>query len=280
MKAKIALFLLKAMIACAAVSYLAVCVYVYAAQDSMVFKPSKDFAALPDKARLPYEDIRIHGKDGVSLSAWHFPLEGSKATVLFLHGNSWNMGRFVTTAELYRKLGLACLMIDYRGYGSSSGKPSEEGLYADAESAYRWLTEERKTPSGRIVIAGRSLGGALAARLAAKLPCAGLSLESAFTSLDDEGSYFHPFLPIRLLSKYRFDTAADLAKASCPLLVVHSRDDKTVPFAFGKRLFELAPAKPKSFVELRGSHNDCYFESGDAYPEAFKDFAGSCVSGN
>lgn len=274
MKRKVAIFILKTALAAVALSYLAICVYVYAKQDSMVFKPTKELATgLPPGC----EQLWLDGKDGVKLSAWLFKAESPKATILFLHGNRWNIAKFTGTAELYRKLGLSCLMVDYRGYGASTGKPSEEGLYADAETAYQWLIGEGKVPEGRIIIAGRSLGGALAARLASRRNCAGLMLESTFTSLDDEGAYFHPFLPIGLISKYRFDTAADLAKVKCPLLAVHSRDDKTVPLSLGRRLFEKGAMKSKTFVELSGSHNDCYFESGSVYADAVAAFVKACV---
>lgn len=268
--------LLAAFAACLAL-YAGVCLYFYFAQDRLVFKPSKEFFAVPDKAKLPYEEVSIPSADGVSLSAWLFPVENPKATILFLHGNSWNISKFISTAELYHRLGISCLLLDYRGYGKSSGQISEEGIYADAEAAYAWL-KDRGVPESRIVVAGRSLGGAPAAFLVSRHPsCAGLMLEASFTSLTEEASKLHPMLPVRLICKYKFPTAAFLKNVRRPVMVVHSRDDKTVPFSNGRILFELAPGKAKSFVELHGSHNDSYFESGSTYPDAVRDFVSVAV---
>ena len=127
--------------------------------------------------------------------------------------------------------------------------------YRDAEAAWSWLTKERKLIAGDIVVLGESLGGAVAAWLAARVKPRALILASAFTSVPDLGSQVYPFLPVRLISRFSYDTRAAIDAVNAPILVAHSRDDDIIPFAHGKALFEAA-REPKRFLEMRGGHND------------------------
>ncbi|MDX1654266.1 MAG: alpha/beta hydrolase, partial [Candidatus Competibacteraceae bacterium] len=163
------------------------------------------------------------------------------------------------------------LIFDYRGYGLSEGSPEEAGLYQDARAAMDYLLKEREIEPQRIVIFGRSLGGALASRLAADHPVKGLILESAFTSAADMGAEIYPFYPARLLTRLNYPTRADLQRVRAPVLIIHSRDDEIVSFAHSQRLLEAAPGK-SSFLELRGGHNDGFLVSREAYQAGLEGF--------
>jgi fermentation-respiration switch protein FrsA (DUF1100 family) len=171
--------------------------------------------------------------------------------VLFCHGNAGNVSHRLDTLQFFRSLGLGTLIFDYRGYGRSDGSPSEKGTYRDAEAAWRHLVEQRQIPPERIVILGRSLGGAVAARLAADQRPGALVVESAFTSVPDLAARMFPVYPVHLLARIRYNTLKWIRRVHCPVLVVHSRDDEMIPFRHGRRLFEAAP-EPKEFLELRG----------------------------
>ena len=211
----------------------------------------------PAALRLPYDDARIPTADGEWLHAWFVPAPDARATAVLFHGNAGNISHRLQWLPMFRQLRLSALLVDYRGYGTSTGKPSEDGTYADADAVWKYLTATRKIPPERIVLIGESLGGAVAAHLAARTTPAALVLHSAFTSVPDLAAELYPFLPARLLSRFDYDTRAALAEVRCPVLVIHSRDDDIVPFEHGRRLFESAPG-PKRFIELRGSHNGSF----------------------
>jgi hypothetical protein len=172
---------------------------------------------------------------------------------------------------IFHHLQLNTLIIDYRGYGRSAGKPSEAGLYRDAEAALRYLREVRDVRLQDIVIFGRSLGGAVAAWLAARQPVGALIIESSFVSAPVLAADLYPFLPSRLLTFLRYDTLAYLKVVRSPVLVIHSRDDEIIPFRHGLQLFAAAH-EPKQFVEIHGSHNEGFLQSGRYYINAIAEF--------
>jgi fermentation-respiration switch protein FrsA (DUF1100 family) len=155
---------------------------------------------------------------------------------------------------LFHRLGFSALVLDYRGYGKSEGRPSEEGTYRDARAAWRHLVEARGTPPDAIVVWGRSLGGAIAAALARERTPRLLVLESAFTSLREVAAHLYPWAPTGLLLGNRYPTEGFLRQVRSPVLVMHSPDDELAPYAHGLRLFERA-SPPKRFLPIRGRHN-------------------------
>jgi uncharacterized protein len=176
--------------------------------------------------------------------------------------------------RIFHDLGLSVLIFDYRGYGRSEGRPSEQGTYLDAEAAWVHLTVDREINPGNIVLFGRSLGGAVAARQAAVDTPAALILESVFTSVPDLAARYYRFIPVRLLSRFRYDTLAAVRKVSCPVLVIHSPNDEIIPYENGRRLYEAA-GEPKSFLALRGSHNEGFLASGSQYVNGLEAFISS-----
>lgn len=239
-----------------------------------LYFPSRGMEADPGRIGLPFEDLRLTADDGTLVTAWFIPLKLDSPVILFCHGNGGNMSHRLDKLSLLRGAGASVLMFDYRGYGQSAGRPSEQGTYLDAEAAYRWLTENKKVPPRRIVIHGESLGAAVALELALRRPAAGLILESPFTSVVEMGQRIFPFLPVKLLVRFRYDNLAKIGRIRCPLLIMHSPSDDIVPYDMGRRLFTAAP-QPKAFLEMRGSHNEGFLDTGEGYPASIRKFLSS-----
>lgn len=241
-------------------------------QDKLIFFPSKTVQQTPAQVGLQYEPVALKASDGAAISAWYVPAAQQDArTIVFCHGNAGNIGDRLDKLELFNGLGVSTLILDYRGYGASSGKPSEQGTYLDAQAAYDWLRDTKGVPATRIIAYGESLGGAVAANLVTQRPCGGLILDSTFTSVADVGANAYPFLPVRWMVGKKFDTTAIIGKANCPILILHSRDDEIVPFALGQKLFALAP-EPKKLVVIHGSHNDGFLASQETWTAALHDW--------
>lgn len=243
---------------------------------SAPYYPDKEVRTEPSQVGLPYQAVTFRATDNVRLTGWWVPAGKPMGTVLFCHGNAGNISNCLGTLRVFNGMGLDVLVFDYRGYGRSEGRPSEEGLYRDAEAAWRYLTEVRKVPAQRIVIVGRSLGGPVAAHLARDHRSGALVLESTFTSMDEEVSKLST-LPVGSLVKGEFRTEAYVSEVRCPVLVVHSREDEVVPYELGRKVFEAAKG-PKEFLEITGTHNGGYETSGKLYREGWERFLGKFVS--
>ena len=172
------------------------------------------------------------------------------------------------TINILYNLGLNCFIFDYHGYGSSEGKPSEEGTYLDAKAAYKWLTEEKEISADDIIVFGRSLGGSIAAQLASEVKVGALIIESAFTSYVNIGRKFYPYMPVRWFARFSYRTVDYVKDVHCPVMIIHSRNDETIPFEFGLELYEAAN-EPKEFVEIFCSHNDGFLVSSEIYKSAW-----------
>lgn len=255
----------------AAAAYVGLCILLFFRQSRMVYFPLAKVLATPADAGLAYERVSLVTADGVRLAGWYVPCEKARGTVLMCHGNGGNIGDRLHPIGLFHELGLNVLIFDYRGYGESAGKPSEEGTYQDARAAWQYLTEKRNIPSDKIVVFGRSLGGAVAADLAGRVKPAVLILEATFTSIPNMGAKIYPWLPIRLLCRYHYNTLARLERIHCPVLVAHSRDDEMIPFEHGRKLFAAA-REPKTFFELTGDHNEGEVLTSPTYRQALDTF--------
>lgn len=229
----------------------------------------------PDRLGVTARDVWFEAADGVRLHAWWFPPAGGDderaPMLLWMHGNAGNLtGRADHAQELARH-GLAVLIFDYRGYGRSEGSPDEEGIYADAEAAHDWLVGEAGVDPGRILLYGRSLGSAPAARLSTRVDHAGLILVSPFPSAASMGRRILPGL--HLLARSRFPVTRWVSDRRTPLLVIHGERDEIVPLALGRRVFEAA-AEPKELLLLPGAgHNDILAAGGRRYLEGVVEFA-------
>jgi len=245
---------LKSLIILAILAYGGVLALMYVFQRSLMYFPDRARTP-PAAAGLPRaEEVTLTSADGERLIAWYVPPQSLKPLVIYFHGNG---GALNLRADRFRWLtthGFGLLGLSYRGYGGSSGKPSETGLLLDASAAYDFAAA--RYPAGRIVLWGESLGTGVAVALAAKRPIGGLILDSPFTSAADIGAAAYPFVPVRWFIKDSFRSDERIGRVRAPLLVLHGEQDHIVPIRFGERLFELGN-EPKRMVRLSfGGHAD------------------------
>ncbi len=240
-------------------------------QSRHIYFPERTLSADPRSIGLQFESVSFETADGVKLFGWFIPSQGAKGVLLFFHGNAGNISHRLGSIQIFHQLGLDVFIFDYRGYGQSEGKPTEQGTYMDAEAAWRYLVEERHVSPNEIIVFGRSLGAALAAWLAQSHTPGVLILESAFASLPDIAARLYPYLPIRLLLRFEYNTAEYLSRVNCPVLIVHSRDDEIISFSHGRQLFEMAN-EPKELLEITGTHNEGFITSGKHYEEGLNAF--------
>lgn len=259
-----------------AAAYAVVVLFVWLTQERMIYFPQVggSVVATPAALKLAYEDVRITTADGETLAAWWVPVKDPRGTVLLLHGNAGDISSRIDYLPAFHAMGHSVLLVDYRGYGASSGRPSEAGTYADAAAAWRWLTAERGVRATDIVLVGESLGGAIAAELAARVQPRAVLLIATFTSAVALGSEIYPWLPVRWISRFRYDTLEYLGRFRGPLLVAHSRDDEIVPFAHGERIYAAATG-PRTLLEMRGGHNEAFIFARPEWTRAVGHFLGS-----
>ncbi|HUZ17665.1 MAG TPA: alpha/beta hydrolase [Spirochaetia bacterium] len=246
-------------------------------QRRLVYLPDPILHDTPASVGLSYEDIRFHASDGTELDGWYISAPGARATVLLCHGNAGNISTRLPAISALHELGVNLFLFDYRGYGASGGTPSEQGTYRDGEAAWQWIADHSQITGGApVIVMGRSLGGAIAARLARRHRVAGLILEAAFPSIPKLLDARVPFLPLELVAAFRYDTERDLKEVSCPVLVAHSRADRVVPFRLGRELYDRA-REPKSFIELRGPHDTGFSSDRRRYLGALEAFINEAV---
>lgn len=237
-----------------------------------IYYPSRKLMATPADFGVAFEDVQFLAEDGVRLHGWWVPHPAASGALLYFHGNAGNIGdRAEIVSDLHR-LGVQVFIFDYRGYGNSHGWPSEQGTYRDARAAYEVIRaryDDAERPP--VVVYGRSLGGAMAVQLALDRPVRALVLEGAFTSTVDMARRLVPWYPARWMVRYRYDSAAKLPRVAIPKLIAHGRQDETVPFEMGRRLYDVA-AEPKQFYELPGGHNDIAWAQDRRYWEVLEQF--------
>lgn len=254
--------------------YAALCIYLYFIQPGLIFypdQPGRELEYTPENIGLGYQDVELVADDNVRLHGWFIPHRNAIATLVFFHGNAGNISHRLESIAIFHRLELNVLIIDYRGYGQSEGKVTEKGTYMDAEAAWQYLTSTRGVGEQKIIIFGRSLGASIASWLAAKHQPAALIVESGFTSVPSMARRLYPFLPVRWLSRFQYNTKNNVSNISCPVLVAHSRGDEIIPYDEGLAIYASA-AEPKQFLEMSGGHNDGYIVSGDAYIDGIKSF--------
>ncbi|PIE54606.1 MAG: alpha/beta hydrolase [Dethiosulfovibrio peptidovorans] len=237
----------------------------------LAFHPDRELRCTPTTVGLAYQDVPFMTKDGIQLHGWYIPVEPSRGVVLFCHGNAGNIGHRLESIGIFHDLGLSVLIFDYRGYGRSQGSSSVKGLAVDAKAAWDWLVYDQKISPDEIVLFGRSLGGAIALELTKSVAPKGIILESTFAS---------PFglLPIGLIAPLLrtalgnpWDSLSAARELDIPTLCIHSPDDEIVPFREGQKLYDAVMGE-KSFVEIKGGHNDSFMMSISTYVPALDDF--------
>jgi fermentation-respiration switch protein FrsA (DUF1100 family) len=227
-------------------------------EHSQVYHPSRLMVATGAELERPFEDIWFKAADGTVLNGWFYPADANHPrgdwVVLVCHGNAGNISNRLELCSGLLETGVNTLMFDYRGYGKSEGRPSEEGTYLDAVAAYDWLLQ-RGFAGRKIIAFGESLGGGVAAELALRRPLGGLVLESTFSCTADLGAELFPWLPVRWLNTIKYNTCSKLPRLNIPVLVFHSRGDRLIGFHHGEKNFSLAN-EPKLFCESIGGHSE------------------------
>ncbi|MBD1913354.1 MULTISPECIES: alpha/beta hydrolase [unclassified Leptolyngbya] len=228
-------------------------VYVFFRADSMIFLPQ------PSSYQDSNKILKLPVTPDERISATYLPNPKATYTLLYIHGNAEDLGDVQPILDRLQEWGFNVFAYDYRGYGTSTGKPGERNAYQDAEAAYNYLTQQLQVPPDRIIVYGRSVGGGSATELATRHSVAGLILESTFTSA------FQVVLPIPLLPFDKFSNRQKLQRVDCPVLVIHGEADETIPVAHGRALYEAA-AEPKLSLWVEGAgHDDVTWVAGDRH---------------
>ncbi|MGN6748502.1 MAG: alpha/beta hydrolase [Xanthobacteraceae bacterium] len=234
--------------------YAALATTIYVVQRSLMYFPDTAHVR-PAAAGLPEaEEVPLTAADGVRIAAWHVPPGAGKPVILYFHGNG---GALRFRVERFRRLiadGIGLVALEYRGYGGLAGSPSEDGLIADAQAAYRFAAT--RYPAQQLVLWGESLGSGVAVAIAAERPAGRVILEAPFTSAVAVGAQHYWYLPVSLLMKDQFRSDTRIGKVTAPVMIMHGVHDRVVPYAMGEQLFDIAN-QPKHFVRfLDGGHED------------------------
>jgi fermentation-respiration switch protein FrsA (DUF1100 family) len=254
---------------------LAVCSYLFYPQveSFFIYFPQSNFDFSPEELRLRYEEAFFSTEEGERLHGWFFPGEKDSPVILHFHGNAGNISHRLDLAQLFLRKGLSVFLFDYRGFGKSSGRPSESGLYRDGIAAWNYLTEKKKIAPDRIVLHGHSIGAAVAIEVALEKKVRGLILESAFTSTKDMAKTMVLFALFSPLFPAHYNNLEKIHRVPVPKLIIHGERDEIVPFSMGKRLFDAA-GEPKFFHPVKDAgHNDVFIVGGEKYFEVFAEFA-------
>jgi uncharacterized protein len=237
----------------------------------MLYFPERTVQQTPAELRLEFADLWIDTEDGERLHGWWVrtaqPLVGH---VLFCHGNAGNVGDRVLGAGVLCAAGFDVLLFDYRGYGRSSGRPTEEGTYRDARAAQRALLAQPGVEPDRVIYLGESLGGAVALRIAVESPPAGLVLQSTFTGVRAVSRVHYPWIPAALVPD-AYPSRALISRLSAPLLVLHGERDEIVPVAHARELYDAAVVPKRIGIFPALGHNDLIM-AGVEYTRAIRDW--------
>lgn len=240
--------------------------YVRFLEKKTAFYPEKDIVATPQDINLDFVNVDFMSSE-LKLHGWFVPHPEATKTVVYLHGNAGNISGRLERISVFHDLKFNTFIFDYRGYGLSEGAPTEDGVYADAMAAYKYLIEKMEVKPADIIVYGASLGGAVAVDLASKIDCHAVVLDSTFTSGVDIGRRIYPFVPGFLIS-FRFDSLSKIEKVTQPKLFIHSKDDQVIPINFGIKLYEAAGA-PKEFVRMEGDHVSAHLQDQERFKKSF-----------
>ena len=236
--------------------YILLLIIVFFLQRNLLYHPSVDNYLKNNSATEPteIEKVQITTEDKIDLTAWFYNKDIEKfKTIVFFHGNAGSLQNRTYKLNCFKDLDVNFLIIAWRGFSGNKGKPNEMGLYEDARSALRWLNK-KDVQDKNIILYGESLGTAVAIEIAQNRKYAGIILESPFTSMLNMGKKYYPFFPVSFLLKDKFESNKKINKVSIPILIMHGKVDKIVPYTMGKKMYELAN-QPKFFYSQEyGDH--------------------------
>jgi pimeloyl-ACP methyl ester carboxylesterase len=238
--------------------YLLVCAAIYCFQRRIIFLPGR--ATDPPPADLNITEVYFPTTDDFRLHGWWMPIDSSEYTLLFFHGNAGCVSQLEERMRFFKELGYSTLMIDYRGYGKSSGTIIEENdIYEDARAALTFVTDSLKVPMDKLIVWGWSLGGGVTTDVCENIKPAAVVLEGTFYSMDDIASHAYPLFPVKLLLNFHFRSGEKVKQFQSPVFCIHSLNDHTIPYEQGRKLFDAVPTT-KEFLEIDGSHNHGYYD--------------------
>lgn len=235
--------------------YILLIVVLFIAQRTLIYFPDKSKPAPVQGVDI----VTVVTKDGQSLEAWYIPPAASdKPVIVLFHGNAGHYGHRIYKAQTYLSAGYGMLLAEYRGYGGNQGTISEQGFYHDGRAYIDWLLEIRNIDVGNIILYGESIGSGVAVQMAMEYDVKGVVLEVPFSSLIDIAGPQYPYIPVKYLLRDRYMNIEKIEKIDAPLLILHGREDQTIPFDSALKLFEAAK-EPKKFVDFpQGNHNNLY----------------------
>ena len=240
--------------------YFLVLVYLYFFQRNLMYHPNENNYS-NDKLKVNVEKIKVKTKDGIDLLGWYHEKNLKEfKTLLFFHGNAGSLENRIHKLNRFGEMKINFLIIAWRGFSGNKGKPSEKGLYEDGQSAIQWLLEKGLNEKD-IIIYGESLGTGIATHLSQNKDFAGVILETPFTSMVDAAKTFYPYIPVNLLLKDKFKNEDKVKNINSPILIMHGEVDQIVPFAMGKRIFEVANEPKFSYFTKHDNHMMEYDEN-------------------
>lgn len=260
-------FTIKKLVRALVFIYASLLLFAYFFSDQIIFRARES----------SYEDgpeiLKIGTEDGAEISALYLLEPNSEFTILYSHGNAEDVGDIRKFLEMFRDKGFSVLAYDYRGYGTSDGRASEKNAYEDIEAAYEYLVGELGSSPDQIIALGRSVGGAVAMHLACREKLAGLILEGSFITA------FRVITRIPLVPFDKFRNIDKIKKVQCPVLIIHGKDDRIVPFWHGEKLFKMANEPKLKFWVDGAGHNDLFLVAGTRYWDIISKFT-SLVQAN
>ncbi|MCM8813400.1 MAG: alpha/beta hydrolase [Candidatus Omnitrophica bacterium] len=246
-------------------------VYFIFLEQKGLYHPYKEIPETPQNVGIAFEDVHFKTADGQTLNGWFVPAPGARLTVVYCHGNAGNITHRLHKVKFFHEMGLNFFIFDYRGYGKSTGKPSEQGLYLDAQAAYDYAVSRSDVDKERIIVYGKSLGGPVAAELCVRRKARALVLEGSFASVALRAQELYPFLPMNLLITQKYETMVKVKGLTIPKLIAHARQDEVISFRHAERLFAAA-AEPKQLLPFDGGHNDDVYVTSAAYRAELEKF--------
>jgi len=233
--------------------YFIIIIGVYTFQRNLLYHPFENNYS-GDKLIVKIEKVKIKTQDSIELLAWyHNKNINNYKTVLFLHGNAGSLENRIHKINHFKDININFLIIAWRGFSGNKGQPNEKGLYEDARSAVDWL-KKKGVIEKNIIIYGESLGTGVAVEITQNRNFAGIILESPFTSMIDAGKDKYPFLPVKMLLKDKYESDKKIKNIKIPILIMHGKVDKIVPFKMGKKLYELANKPKYSYFSEYDNH--------------------------
>lgn len=241
--------------------------------NALTFQPDRAIPRTPAELGMTYTDLFLPTADGETVHGWWMPARAARGHILFAHGNGGTIGDRVPIFALLGELGFDVLAFDYRGYGRSTGRPTERGTYLDARAAREALLDRAGVDPDRVLYLGKSLGGGVMVELSSRFPPAGLILMSTFTGIRDAARSLYPFLPGPLVPD-AYPNLRRIRGLRTPLLLMHGDRDELLPLRHAHRLFDAAPEPKRLEVFAGAGHNDLIALAGGRWMEIIDGWAG------